>query len=215
MPTVADFTSNPDSFLKNNMFLPLFSPNDPGYRVPSARSFWLNADGMECKRKGTGIISKHKADKDVTVWSIRPHARGGGSELKAYWLPYEQNHLHVAQLRDEAQIMFTPLMDGCSFGFTEFRNGVCTVSHANLQTEEGRTDEGEMRTMLRGDTHSMHKSDYMTMNGQFQDNLRVCMVGVRAKGKWTIYFQQFIDNLGSYYLLKVGKLGKTGPVTIG
>lgn len=213
MVAATDFTSNPDSFLKNNLFLPLFSKRDVGYRVPGTRTFYLSEDGFDCKRKGTGLISKHKADKDVRVWSIR--STGEGDAVHAYWLPYEQDHMHVAQLSDLANVMFTPLMDGCSFGVTHFKGGSCTVSHANLQTEDGRTDEAEMRSMMRGDTHSMHKSDYMTMNGQFSDKLKMCMVGVRVKGQWTMYFQQFIDNCGSYYLMKVGKLGKTGPVTVG
>lgn len=208
MPTVADFTANPDSFLKNNMFLSLFSLRDPGYKVPGVHDFVLSDDGFECTRRGTGVISRHKADKTVKVWSVYPAGRGEGDPIRAYWLPYERDHVYPVQLRNEADIMFTPLMDGCSFSFTDYGKGTGIALHANMQTEDGRTDEAGMRSLLRGKSQQMHKSDYMGTGTAFNENVKMAMIGVRKGGKWSMYYQRFEDKAGVYYLIAAGKLGK-------
>lgn len=208
MPTVADFTSNPDSFLKNNLFLPFFSPAHAAYRTPGPHMFSLSDDGLTCARKGTGVISQFKT-KDVAVWSVRPNI-GGKNGVLAYWLPYDQNFQHTIVLESEASVMFTPLMDGCSFGFTDYGGGTFGASHANLQTNEGRADEGQLRQVLRGKAASIHKTDYMTTNRVpgIDDTAKATTIGVRIKNQWHFYYQQFLDNMGTYYLLKVEKIGR-------
>ncbi|MCG5243423.1 hypothetical protein [Azospirillum doebereinerae] len=202
MPNIADLVSNPDSFLKNNLILVQYQAYQSGYRIAGVKDFTLSNDGFTCERKGTGMISRFKT-KPVEVWSLRN--QGGAGSWSAYWLPYDQDFKHLVVLDKEADVMFTPAMDGCSFGFSDHGGGTFSASHGNLQTADGRIDEAGLRQGMRMHATTLHKSQYMTAPGA-TDNIKVTLVGVRNGKKWRFFYQQYLDNMGSFYLLNVSEV---------
>ena len=204
MPNMTAITSDPESFLKNNLLLIQYQAYESGYRNPGVKRFLLNKeDDFTCMRKGTGIISQFK-EKTVDVWSIKSTTPQNANGWDCYWLPYDQDFKHVVVLESDADVMFTPAMDGCSFGFTNHGGGVYSASHGNLQTPMGRIDEAGLRQGMRFHKSTLHKSDYMNVPGQ--TDVKVTMVGVRKGNKWRFFYQQYLDQMGAFYLLKVQEL---------
>lgn len=205
MPNIADLVANPDSFLKNNLIFCMYQAYQPNYRIAGLKSFTLDNDEMVCTRKGTGVISQFKT-KNVAVWSLRNDQGNGPGSWSAYWLPYDRDFKHLVVLEDDADVMFTPTMDGCSFGFSDHGNGTYSASHGNLQTAEGRIDEAGLRQGMRLHGTTLHKAQYMNVPGT--DAVKVTLVGVRQGKKWRFFYQQFIDNAGAFTLLKVAEVKK-------
>ncbi|ALG73720.1 hypothetical protein VY88_23330 [Azospirillum thiophilum] len=203
MPSIADLAANPESFLKNNLLLVQYQSYQPNYRVGGVKGFSLSDDGMTCTRKGTGVISQFST-KNAAVWSVRYDQGNLPGSWNAYWLPYDQDFKHLVVLEDEADVMFTPTMDGCSFGFSDHGGGTYSASHGNLQTAQGRIDEAGLRQGMRLHGTTLHKSQYMNVPGT--DAVKVTLVGVRNGKKWRFFYQQYVDNMGAFTLLKVAQV---------
>lgn len=84
-----------------------------------------------------------KRDHEINVWVVR-HVQGRGAGTAAFHLPYRPNSNQRAMLPNDAPLMFTSEMTGCTFGVARYRNGSVEVCHANYQTEEGRLDVGRL-----------------------------------------------------------------------
>lgn len=155
-------------------------------------------------RKGTGIISRRQT-KTVQVWSVHNTNSQNTNGWDSYWLPYDQDFKHVVVLENDADIMLTPAMDGCSFGFSDHGGGIFSASHGNLQNKAGRIDEAALRQGMRLHKTTLHKSDYMNVPGG-SDDVKLTMVGVRNGKKWRFFYQRYLDQMGSFYLLNVTEL---------
>jgi hypothetical protein len=60
-----------------------------------------------------------------------------GNEFNAYWCPYAEDTVNAVTLSDEADLMFTATMNGCSFGVgIPSVDGAVRVAHANTTTHE-------------------------------------------------------------------------------
>lgn len=197
--------SDPKKFLMNNLLMVQYQAYQSGYRTPGVKRFVAEIeDTLTCKRRGTGIISKYK-DKPVDVRPVNVTTGADPNGFNAYWLPYDQDFKHLVVLTDEADVMFTPLMDGCSFGFSDHGGGTYSASHGNLQTPMGRIDEAGLRQGMRFHKSTLHKSEYMTHPGG-AENIKVSMVGVRMGKKWRFFYQQFNHKFEGSYLLNVDEL---------
>ncbi len=130
--------------------------------------------GYTCTRR-----SKYfwKNDRSVQVWDLR-HVDLRGSAV--FHLPYETGQPKRAILPQEAMLMFTSEMTGCTFGMAIHRDDTVEICHANHQTKSGQ------RETVRGKA----EPDLMR-----QARLGATMVGVRSlESGWTIYAQQW-ENL--------------------
>jgi hypothetical protein len=154
-----------------------------------------------------------------------------GNGFDTYWLPYKDNSLYHLELRNDARFLFTPRMDGCTFGVSELqerKNGIFSVfskkkhfaqvSHVNMQDDNGKIDQPRMNFMVRryheeskGRVRLLKKSDYLDPDESREMNdqvaYKVTTFGVRRGGKWRFYYQAYrIHFTGTYVLIGVNRL---------
>lgn len=126
-----DFITRTDEFMAANLVVLNFQPdpNRPtGPKMDGVHPMTLVASG-QCQDAHGGAIDK---------WRIeRPDAYNGGPNgptvFQAYWCSYSPDELHLQVVESAADLMFTPRMDGCSFGVgAATPSGARFVGHANV-----------------------------------------------------------------------------------
>nr|WP_314074217.1 hypothetical protein [uncultured Roseococcus sp.] len=159
--------------------------------------------GYTCSRK-----SKYfwKSDHSINVWDIRHVARGGSA---AFHLPYEPGQMKRAILPNEAMLMFTSEMTGCTFGMATYRDGTIEICHANYQTKNGHLDTARLSRETAWCAKRLEDHRYReTVRGRAVPNLArqarmgATVIGVRSPRGWTVYAQQWenLDGTNFKYL---------------
>lgn len=105
-------------------------------------------------------------------------------------------------LPQEATLMFTSEMTGCTFGMATYRDGTVEICHANYQTKSGQLDTARLSRETAWCSKRLEDRRYReTVRGKAVPNLMrqarlgATMVGVRSlESGWTIYAQQW-ENL--------------------
>jgi len=75
-----------------------------------------------------------------------PKAGGRTRHVLAYYLPWDNNRHYETQLGDDADFMFTPTLDGCSFVVGSGASP--KVAHLNYQGSDGRIDQTRIDTEI-------------------------------------------------------------------
>jgi hypothetical protein len=190
MTAAADFQNDPLDFLKHNLLLIQFSNLQNGYLEKGPHHFPLEdyAGIYSCRTTGLG---RHK---DVPVYAITRTSAAGPTTISSYWLPFNINRLSRIVLEDEANLMLTARMDGCSFGFTDCGNGSFTVTHANMQDDQEAIDVGGLKRVMSLEKHVLHRADYKTTRttrNVGNAKIKVTTFGILVGGKWKFYYQQY------------------------
>lgn len=95
-------------------------------------------------------LTRSQSQGDKPVWTIGyedkyytgSKAPDSYGIFNAYWLPYNDDNMFSILLEDDADLMFTARMDGCSFGAgSETPSHARLVSHVNV-SRKSSTDEG-------------------------------------------------------------------------
>lgn len=129
---------------------------------------------------------------------LRKSKPSDGSSFAAYFLPYADGQTFQITLGNQANIMFTPPLTGCSF-FIDKNWWSPTVAHVNRQTALGGIDQVAIDTSARtifgpqysglqivANYYGVRKDDY-TPHGESAQNNRLYVVGVRGTLGWYLY----------------------------
>ena len=187
MPTYSEkFVANPVKFCEDHVII--VRHGGP----PGRFSFKLT--------KAAVATAKTWYGKGVTVCDLNKVDDGAGDSFEAYWLPYNNNAQYQIELEDDADYMFTPTMDGCTFAVGGRDGGAVSVAHLNYQTRVddpsmvGSTkfviDQPKIETELSaiyddGTVYVLRKGDYKSKEGH-----QITTYGVRNAKGWSFYYQK-------------------------
>ncbi len=130
--------------------------------------------------------------------------RGGGAVYDvhegavgtAYYLPWDYNtgYFIILNSKSPVRLMFTAALSGCAVGVVWADDGSARVSHHNIESSMGGTDEEAQRTSLMFTQAALHRNQYrregedLLRNIYFQGFAHVH--GVQAgDGSWHFYVQ--------------------------
>src|SRR5262249_50481431 len=152
MTAAQDFQADPVEFMKQNLLLIQFGQHLNGYNDEGPHYFELiDCTGIyQCQTAGT------KRVRDIPVYAIQQTTIQGPNAISSYWLPFQLNRMFRIVLEDDTNLMLTARMDGCSFGFTDFKNGIFTVSHGNLQNHDESIDVPGLKLLMTHEKHVLH-----------------------------------------------------------
>lgn len=121
--------------------------------------------------------------------------------IEAYYLPWDNDRHYETQLGDDADFMFTPTLDGCSFVVGSGASP--KVSHLNYQGANGRIDQARIDTKIgkvfAGETAqdlATLKLDDYSPNSHAEKmagkTTELTVVGFRdpVAGGWRFYYQK-------------------------
>lgn len=216
MPTPTEnFVDNPVAFMRQNVVTV-----DINLTLGGIYRFKLESkDEYTADLEATGApIGVYQLQRDNNIQDT----------FESYWLPYQNDRMFHLELRNNAKFLFTPRMDGCTFAASDIqeqktgfiglfskKQHFMTVSHLNMQQQNGEVDQHLMDFMVRrlhgnARTKVLKRSNYldpvMTQQDQRDTTYKTTTFGVRKSGKWKFYFQCYRDNMGSYTLAGLGQL---------
>jgi hypothetical protein len=144
----------------------------------------------------------------IPAYFIRD-GRKKADSFSAYWCSYKKNELHYVTLGTDASFVFTPTMDGCSFGIGQAASdGSVIVSHVNSERLDTATSKAAMiadqRKQLQdflkgrgGASKLFEPADYRTRKtGFFSSETGLCTTtfGVRGTSGWKFYAHRYRGN---------------------
>jgi len=198
MGAVDKFLSNPVEFMQNNI---VSTPEGGDVNKTGGKKFFtldkLAGTGKSAERPGAAI----------TTYMARP---GTGTEgvMEIYWCPYQDDTIQSTTVGNEANIMFTAPMNGCSFGVGSVTNdGSRRVAHINMksQTNAWNKQDAILKGSKLGDKVI---SPHMYMGGD-KDPVHVITFGVRdpktktMADRWNFYYQLTKMSAGASGLTKL------------
>jgi hypothetical protein len=219
------FTSKPVAFMQSNVVL-----MNVNQMVPGVYDFKLvQVTGARGRRTLKGNEASPLTMEDtqvgyalIDVYTLDQVAAGPGT-FPAYWLPYNNNAQFHLELRNQADFMFTPRMDGCAFAASNIikkRNGFLglfsgnkkvgkLVSHTNFQNPQGEIEPWAINSAVAhvhgpGKKKVLKKGDYSDSNSPLHapgESIKLTTFGVRKAGKWKFYYQQYETFFTGDYLL--------------
>lgn len=198
MTAISDFVQNPKHFLKNNVVRVLFTmPPRP------------NSIGMfKLERKNYDAV-KIASGANIPCYSLIPmvgqealiYSRNASSAnrdyVSAYWCPYDDDTQHSIIVGANADFMFTPNMDGCSFGVGSNAGGSHRVSHINLRSQANSHTIQDGTLALQGlADHRVMPDRYMHSSktpASLYGEIKATTVGIRdtGTGAWSFHYQQY------------------------
>ena len=108
-----------------------------GYPVPfldfmGSFAIFLDTFGTSGIKWATLVKSAGSGELPDTYF-LKDAGGAGPGHFKIYWCQYSRDAVYTETLADEAHIMFTPKMDGCTFAVgIPALDGTVTVGHANV-----------------------------------------------------------------------------------
>lgn len=165
----------------------------------SADAKFVDAHGAKVKTYRLQLMAARKGLKGGVL--VDPKTSAKTRHIEAYYLPWDNNRHYETQLGDDADFMFTPTLDGCSFVVGSGASP--KVSHLNYQGANGRIDQARMDaniakafadagdqdlTTLKLDDYSPN-SHAEKMAGKTTE---LTVVGFRdpVGGTWRFYYQK-------------------------
>jgi hypothetical protein len=198
------FMSDTPRFLATHVLL------SPASLTPSGTSVHRQSGVFRVRfRKGGAPATRLADNAPCDVYSLeRPDAWNTAlPEFKAYFCFYEPDEFHMLVVDRYADLMFTPRMDGCSFGVGSATDtGARLVGHVNVsrtentaegQRQQTRTQKEMLREAMPG-ASIMSPKQYMP----FGSGQAGTTVGVRdpGSGQWSFYTQVWKRVSSSYQL---------------
>lgn len=184
MGAVDKFLANPVEFMQNN----IVSTPEGGDVNKSGGKKFFTLD----KLTGTGK-SVERPTAAIATYMARP---GNGPEgvMEIYWCPYQDDTIQSTTVGNEANIMFTAPMNGCSFGVgNTTTDGSRRVAHINMKSQLNAWNKQD--AILKGSKLGDKViSPHMYMGGD-KDPVHVITFGVRdpkskdMEERWNFYYQ--------------------------
>lgn len=184
MGAVDRFMSDPVEFMMNNV---VSTPEGGDVNKTGGKKFFTLD-----KLAGTAK-SVERPGALIPTYMCRP---GSGPEgvMEIYWCPYQDDTIQSTTVGNEANVMFTAPMNGCSFGVGSVTDdGSRRVAHINMKSQPNAWDKQDriLKGSKLGDTII---SPHMYM-GSDKDPVHVITFGVRdpkAKemaDRWRFFYQ--------------------------
>jgi hypothetical protein len=206
MPANDDFMRNPRTFMNANVVLQMV-PNEP---QPEEYTDLLYKVITVVVCEGKATIDNLPDGK--VCWMRLARAEEAG--LRVYWCPYVQNGTKEAMLANEALYVFTPTMNGCTFGVGSYvGNGIRRVAHVNAGRvgADAEATRGEAGARLLQSTEQARIArDKLGLTaslinpGDYQPD-EVGGMGMQS----TTFGQHDSGGDWSFYTLKYRKIGST------
>lgn len=145
--------------------------------------------------------------KPASVYKVVPGQQGDPDSFAAYICPYQDNNTHTKMLGNDANVMFTGDMDGCTFGVgIPNANGDVLVGHSNAQNQAQGTqfnpDFAPQRAAQLGNLQNQNVAQMVVDPDVYRDNatqgreFKAVTVGLRVGNTWEFYYQhQEVDGM--------------------
>lgn len=138
--------------------------------------------------------------KAANIYRIVPAGPFDDDTFAAYICPYRDNDFKTKMLGEDADVMFTGDMDGCTFGVgMPNAQGSVRVGHANAQNRATGTQWNPDFTQQRTAQSNMMTANQLTRGvvnpDVYRDNapqgseFKAVTIGLRIKGTWRFYYQ--------------------------
>ena len=205
--SIEQLKSNPIAFMESNIIKVTYNNSNAGL---------VRLKLQKATVPGKIIDSKGKKIGDCNIYELK-EGDSGKDSINAYWCPYDNNSVHSVTVHNKADFMFTPRMNGCSFGVSSpSKDGAVRVAHANTQdNKELDQIEKAMQKLdyTKGIPPEMNRLRFLqqvaqqkAQKGQLSteldgdlaqylstsmyQNLELTTFGVRnSSNKWSFYFQ--------------------------
>jgi hypothetical protein len=183
MGAVDRFLEDPVEFMQNNF---VTTPEAGAFNQTGGKKFFT----LE-KKANTFARSVERPEAKIPVYFARP-ASGGDPEglMEIYWCPYEDNSMKSIMVGNEANIMLTAPMNGCSFGVgAAADDGSRYVAHINMKSQNNAWNKQD--AILKGSRMgNVIVSPHMYM-GEDKSPVLVTTFGVRTPKtrEWNFYYQ--------------------------
>ncbi len=134
----------------------------------------------------------------------------------AFFCPYANDTTNFTTLTATARYMFTPTMDGCSFGIgSPSGNGTVIVGHSNAQRNQTATSTRPMEITQKAELKATLLPQYKAKRSPFkkkykifeprkyridsvtQQRISATLYGIRNGNKWKFHVIKFIPNPGT------------------
>lgn len=182
------FITDPVTFMQSNLLL----VDVPGrVNVRGVFYFRITLSTKHACKTATG--------KGIPVYEARlaDYTAQSDQTVQAYWLPYAPGNTYSLILGNEADFVFTPTMNGCTFAVSGSNAPRAMATHLNYQKH---TDDGSMKIdqakiddrvdAIYGTTNTavIRKADYISDGG----GQELTTFGWRspATDNWKFYTQQ-------------------------
>ena len=136
--------------------------------------------------------------------------RGVTDVFWAYWCPYDQDRFGYTTLGNNADFMFTPTMDGCSFGIGQAgADGSVMVGHINSTRFEKKGDTSDMernqRVSLEIGLRSGRKKPVIFEPSDYRYRKKAREVsattfGIREGGRWKFYAHRWVKSYSGFMI---------------
>jgi hypothetical protein len=180
-------------------------------------SKFLDKNGVPVKTYLLRLMEIRKgytfADNDegiMTSQANKPRIGKYTHGILAYYLPWDNNRYYEAQLEDDADFMFTPTLDGCSFVIGSGKSP--KVAHLNFQTNEGRVDQEKMnreiaKKFAEDQPTTLKLADYSPNSHEEKlkgKTTNLTVVGFRDRGTktWSFYYQKRVQKYTKQLTIK-------------
>ncbi len=140
------FLNDTANFMTRNIVLPppRCTPiihDAPKWQKSAGQSGVFTMSLTDLKKQGSRLADKQPCDILKIEQSSDPKAK----TFKMYFCYYEPDEVHLLVVDKGANLMFTPTMNGCSFGVgSEAKGGARMVGHVNESREEA-TEKGAIK----------------------------------------------------------------------
>jgi len=209
MPTpTQDFLEDPEEWMATNVVLCQFYKVGAPLAIERMTIVELDPDEYQA------YLPEHPNDP-FPVFAIRNGANSPENDrFDAFFCPYENDRTHFVTLSNEASFMFTPTMDGCSFGIgSPSNNGTVIVGHSNAQRFETETSTRQMvKTQRRELKDGLAKPSIFRKKRKFfepksyridrvtRQKVAATLYGIRTGNKWKFKSLKYVTNADQHLL---------------
>lgn len=184
MAAVDRFLADPVEFMGNNI---VSTPEGGDVNKTGGKKFFT------LERLASTGTSEDRPGAAIPTFMARP---GSGPEgiMEIYWCPYQDDTIQSTTVGNEANILFTAPMNGCSFGVGSVAaDGSRRVAHINMKSQQNAWNKQD--NILKGSKlGDKIISPHMYM-GADKDPVHVITFGVRnpkaksMEDRWSFYYQ--------------------------
>ena len=141
MGAVDRFLADPVDFMTNNV---VSTPEGGSVNQSGGKKFFT------LERLSGTATSVDRPLATIPTWMARPASGGGGEGImEIYWCPYQDDTIQSTVVGNEANVMFTAPMNGCSFGVgSPSSDGSRYVAHINMKSQNNAWNKQD--NILRG-----------------------------------------------------------------
>ena len=197
--------TDPERFLSGNILIPpsAMSKDSSDHTKSGLFQAWMVKSDKQAEHVGGGgPIGAYRFENDGK-W-----IRGPSETLTIFYCHYDPDQLHMMVIDDDADLMLTPKMDGCSFGVGPAnKDHAHLVGHINISRTQssaaGARDQSArqvevLRSALTDRSDIMSQGSY----APFGSGQTGATIGVRdaSSGRWRFYTQMWKLAAGRYYL---------------